>query len=525
MVLNKKKSSQIILLVYFGIIFCLFSCSDFKKNETHQQISDENIVKGKILASTYCKSCHLLPDPSLLDTKNWENGVLPAMGAHLGIFYYGFKEYPNSRNDRNLGPNFYPAKQVLSFLDWQNIMDYYTALSPDSLPGQQRKYEVESNPNLFNVAFPLPQNKLPTTCLVKIDTSIVPNQLLIADVMSKQLYRFDNNLLLLDSIKTISPVVDIEIGKQNIITCDIGIMNPNNGKYGGAECININNKGKMQVDTSFKINQLARPVQITSADFNNDGKIDYLLCEFGNLVGALTWMENKGAGKYEQHIIRNVPGAIKAYVQDVNHDGLPDIWVLFAQGDEGIFLFTNKGNGKFEQKEVLRFPPIYGSSYFELDDFNKDGYPDILYTCGDNADYSPALKPYHGVYIFLNDGKNNFTQKYFFPMYGCFKAIARDFDGDGDLDIAAISFFADYIHHPQESFIYLENKGNFDFKPYSIPGTTTGRWLTMDAGDINGDGKTDLVLGNFSVAPSSIKSPIDWKKGPPFIVLKNSIKR
>ena len=217
-------------------------------------------------------------------------------------------------------------------------------------------------------------------------------------------------------------------------------MNPNNGKYGSAGRISIDEKGKMQADSSLKFDKLARPVQITSADFNKDGKTDYLVCEFGNLTGALSWMENIGDNKYERHVLRGAPGSIKAYIRDVNHDGLPDIWVLFAQGEEGIFLFTNKGHGKFEQEEVLRFQPIFGSSYFELADFNKDGYPDIVYTCGDNADYSPVLKPYHGVYIFMNDGSNHFKQQYFFPMYGCFKAIARDFDGDGDLDIAAISF-------------------------------------------------------------------------------------
>jgi hypothetical protein len=62
-------------------------------------------------------------------------------------------------------------------------------------------------------------------------------------------------------------------------------------------------------------------------------------------------------------------------------------------------LVTNKGHGNFGQEEVLKFPPIYGSSSFALADFNKDGYPDIVYTCGDNADYSQVLKPYHGVYI------------------------------------------------------------------------------------------------------------------------------
>jgi hypothetical protein len=134
-----------------------------------------------------------------------------------------------------------------------------------------------------------------------------------------------------------------------------------------------------------------------------------VVCEFGNLIGSLSWLENKGDNKYERHIIRAVPGAIRAYVNDYNHDGLPDLWVLFAQGDEGIFLFTNQGHGRFTQQTLIRFPPCYGSSSFELVDFNKDGYPDILYTCGDNADFSPVLKPYHGIYIYLNDGHNHFT--------------------------------------------------------------------------------------------------------------------
>ena len=137
----------------------------------------------------------------------------------------------------------------------------------------------------------------------------------------------------------------------------------------------------------------------------------------------------------------------------------------FTQGEEGIFLFTNKGNGVFEQQQVLRFPSIYGSTYFEFADFNKDGLKDIVYTCGDNADYSVVLKPYHGVYIFLNEGNNHFKQKYFFPINGCYKAMARDFDQDGDLDIATIAFFADFSSQPEEGFVYLENEGNFEFDP------------------------------------------------------------
>ncbi len=71
-----------------ALTYFLFSCNDFKKNHSHKNVPDRNIIKGKRLAATYCQSCHMLPEPSLLDTKNWENGVLPAMGPHLGIFNY-----------------------------------------------------------------------------------------------------------------------------------------------------------------------------------------------------------------------------------------------------------------------------------------------------------------------------------------------------------------------------------------------------------------------------------------------------
>jgi hypothetical protein len=38
-------------------------------------------------------------------------------------------------------------------------------------------------------------------------------------------------------------------------------------------------------------------------------------------------------------------------------------------------------------------------------------------------------------------------------MNGASKAMSADFDQDGDLDIAFISYFPDYDHTPHESFI------------------------------------------------------------------------
>ena len=511
------------LLTFFFFACCiilLFSCREnFKRNSTHSETSLLSIQNGKALAAKYCQSCHLLPDPSLLDSKTWEKGVLPNMGPRLGIFSYGFENYPSSKYDKNIGPNFYPSQPILKLEEWQNIIDYYTAVSPDTLPGQHREHPIQVDQSLFTVQFPAISYPNSATSFIKINSDS-SRPLTISDAFTKKTFVFNRNLEVIDSIKNGS-IVNMEFYQNAILTCDIGVLNPNNGKFGKAKYIRFDQKNKLKVDSIPLFDSLQRPVQVTAADLNNDGRTDYVICEFGYLTGSLSWMENLGNNKFSRHVLRGLPGAIKAYIQDYNHDGLPDLWVLFAQGEEGIFLYTNKGNGQFSEEEVLRFPPVYGSSYFELADFNKDGYPDIVYTCGDNADFSPILKPYHGVYIYLNDKTNHFKQIFFFPINGCYKAIARDFDGDGDLDIAAISFFADYANQPEEGFVYLKNTGNFNFLPYSIPEATQGRWLTMDAGDIDGDGKIDLVLGNFSIGPVMKNAKVDWKKAPPFILLKN----
>ncbi|QEC68473.1 VCBS repeat-containing protein [Panacibacter ginsenosidivorans] len=519
-VLLKYKRYVVGVVCMSFFIACFVSCQQYQKNSTHKNVSDESIDMGKKLAATYCQSCHLLPDPSLLDAKSWEKGVLPMMGPRLGIFNNGFEQYPSYRRDKDVDKDFYPSQPILNVVQWQAILDYYTALAPDTLVANKDDVSISSDLSQFKPIVPAFNDPVPRISYINVDTVMAPHNVIICEVNRKGIFRFNNDLQLHDSLYPVGSIVDMSMKKASAVACNIGIMVPNNGKHGTINNLAISRNNKMSYDTIPMFDSLRRPVQIIVSDINKDDKEDYLVCEYGNLKGALSWNENLGNNKFERHVIREVPGAIKAYVQDYNNDGLPDIYVLFAQGDESIFLYTNKGNGKFEEKQLLRFPPVYGSTYFELADFNKDGFPDIVYTCGDNADFSAILKPYHGIYIYLNDGKNNFTQKYFFHINGCFKAMARDFDNDGDLDIAAISFFADYQHRPEEGFVYLENNGNFNFKAYNLPETQKGRWLTMDAGDLDGDGKTDIVLGNFS-APAMIKSLVPFEKGPPFLFLKN----
>jgi hypothetical protein len=270
---------------------------------------------------------------------------------------------------------------------------------------------------------------------------------------------------------------------------------------------------------------LQRPTHFALADLNGDDSDDVVVCEFGYHTGQLAWFANNNDGTFDEHVLMPKPGAVRTYVRDFNRDGRPDIIALMGQGDEGIDIYYNRGNARFERERVLRFHPAYGSSYFELVDFNQDGHLDILYANGDNGDYYPTLKRYHGVRIFINDGSNAFTERYFFPLNGAYRAQAEDFDQDGDLDIAAISFYPDYKDRPEESFVYLENQGGLAFEARTFEGYDRGRWIVFDTGDLDRDGDADIVLGSFTaftaVGDTSGLREKWWREGSSIAILEN----
>ncbi|MEO6328097.1 MAG: VCBS repeat-containing protein [Ginsengibacter sp.] len=478
---------------FIGLSF-IISCTPLNNREESP---------GEGLSKTYCGSCHLFPEPALLDKRTWKDDVLPPMAKKLGIDYLYETPLPAQNH-------------IITVEEWREILTYYLNYAPDTMPAQQRDV-VKAMTNLFiEKIVKLPQGNFPSTSFVKIDEG--NHWIYAASTFDSSLNIYNQQLNLVSHNKVKGTVVDLnfntpllQAGKRNGIFTDIGIMNPNDRSTGSVDTFDIDEKGNLTYMARV-FDSIPRPVQITKYDLDSDGKQDYLVCGFGNTKGAFYWMRASADKGFEKKILSPLPGAIKAYINDLNNDGLPDIIVLMAQAQEGIFLFVNKGNGIFEAKKVLDFPPIYGSSFFELIDFNNDGYKDLLYTCGDNGDYSSkALKYYHGVYIYLNDKKNNFSQKYFFPIHGCYKALARDFDKDGDLDIAAISFFPDTKNQPQESFIYLEQTTAFHFTPFTINAFDEGSWMTMDAGDVDGDGYEDIVLGSLiPPIPGKIEA---WKKG------------
>lgn len=476
-----KKASAVTVVFISIIFFVSYSCNNNKNK------ADKTVAEGETLARVHCISCHVFPEPELLDKKTWAMGVLPKMAELM----YVEKIY-NSNNAKGTMSDMPTSDgrpdQLFPYEKWEKIVNYYSTKAPEKLPGRTDTLSpIQIGMKNFSTFSFYGRFTNPVTTLVCFDT--VSKKIIFSDGNAGKVFVANSSFNITDSFFTSPGVTDIHPDKDMAVVA-LGTMSPSDVPRGKLEILK---KGGESVTV---IGNLRRPVQASYADFNNDGREDIVISEFGFRQGAINWFENNGNGKYTKHKLKSLVGAIRTEVYDFNKDGKPDIVALIAQADESVLIFYNEGNGQFREERVIRFPSVYGSNYFQLFDFNSDGFMDILTTNGDNADYSIILKPYHGIRIFYNNGRNQFEQKYFLPVYGAQKAIPGDFDNDGDIDIVSIAFYPDYEKLPEESFIYWENAGNNNYKKYTFNGFAEGRWLTMDAGDMDGDGDKDIILGN-----------------------------
>ncbi|MEP6738335.1 MAG: VCBS repeat-containing protein [Chryseolinea sp.] len=522
------KSARLICIL---AIACM-ACKENKETKTgSQQPIKESMLSGQELATVHCGRCHSLVDPSELPRSSWKNDVLPSMGHRMGI--YKGDHQPDSLFDQGISgtvvrrANIYPEQAVLAKEDWNKIVSYYLSNAYDTILPPKKDKRPKNFLKHFKYREVMYSHRPALTSLVKIlpgNRGIVYSD----GKLNKSILTFLTSDLQknYDIPFPTTPISYYEKSDTLYLTMAGNGVFPNDIPAGSLQKISKSKNSKTYDRAKVVLTKMQRPVHMAYGDLDNDGDEDIVACEYGDLTGKLVWFQNMGHDRYLEKSLRGTPGAIGAVIKDVDKDGFNDIIVLMAQGDEGVFLYTNKKNGFFTERRLLSFSPLNGSQYIELADFNKDGFDDLIYVSGDNADLTPILKQHHGIYIFLNDGEFNFTQRWFYQLNGAYKAMARDYDLDGDLDIAAISFFPDYHNYPEESFVYLENKGNLKFVDYSFPQSTNGRWIVMDAADMDADGDVDIALGSFVYfTPQGDTTGLGKKwltAGPSVIVLENT---
>ncbi|MBD3162279.1 MAG: VCBS repeat-containing protein [Candidatus Eisenbacteria bacterium] len=305
-------------------------------------------------------------------------------------------------------------------------------------------------------------------------------------------------------------------GDLDVLIASMGLMLPNNDPIGSV--IALENLGGTSFRQRVLVEGVARVTDVRAGDLDGDGDLDLVAGQFGYDQGEIRWMENRGGWRYESHRLLNLSGTIHTPITDADGDGDLDIFALVSQEWEEIYLFVNDGAGSFERRIIYgAATDDYCSSGIAVDDLDGDGDPDVLYTNGDAfvaTDYRPL--PNHGVQWLENLGGGEFAFHRIADLPGAYGPCIADVDGDGDPDGICGSCFNHWDRPEARSVVWFENAGESGMLPHAVASRPT-HLVTMDAGDLNGDGRVDLVTGGMALYPpfDSIERITAWIQTAP----------
>ena len=244
------------------------------------------------------------------------------------------------------------------------------------------------------------------------------------------------------------------------------------------------------------------PSSVVVADFDRNG-----LPDLAGVFGALNnrWaavQRQSSAGQWQTPVyVLGQSGVaptntLCVEAGDLNNDGKPD---LVAGGRSfGIQTFLGDGAGDFVAQSPT--PACVGTACpyrLQLVDFDRDGNQDVL-VVGNNfpSGSDPAF-----VGVMMGDGIGRFASlKTLYsapPSLGVAYAFAGDIDGNGRPDIV-------FSHSAGTGIVANTPTGFAAPQIVTLPGGVLGM------NDINGDGKSDLVV--LRVSPTSPSSPpgVGW---------------
>ncbi len=194
-------------------------------------------------------------------------------------------------------------------------------------------------------------------------------------------------------------------------------------------------------------------------------------------------------------------------VADVNSDGLEDLYIGGAKGQPGQ-LYIQKSSGVFaiDKQDVFNVYADFEDVAVLFFDADKDGDADLFIGAGGNTGRPSSRELQHRLY--KNDGKGKFVIDFKgFPNndMNCAVAAAYDFDEDGDEDLFVGSRSVPYNYGiTPQSYIY-RNDGNGHFADATAALNKSiaeaGMITCAEWADITGDGKKELIIAGEWMTP------------------------
>ena len=308
---------KIPIIFFLLATFVFYQCVEDNKKPTQQNTSN---LTGEELAKTYCVACHQYPTPDLLDKKTWSEFVLIRMGAFMGIYQEG-EQYVGKLSDKSIEPgiggqrikaaNVYPKEPILTTEEWEKIIEFYITNAPVKLPASPKRRIRLGIPLFESKPFSLNKTINPLVQSMAVDET---SKVVYAAEFKGGIFKYDFKGKQLDHFSAETHIVEMKIRENEMMLLDMATRYASDNPKG---TFSIANSFEDIKQNKYKTNiqKLMRPVDFAVGDLTGNDREDIVLAEYGNLLGALSWLENKEDGTYERHELFPDDGSIKVKLE------------------------------------------------------------------------------------------------------------------------------------------------------------------------------------------------------------------
>jgi hypothetical protein len=220
---------------------------------------------------------------------------------------------------------------------------------------------------------------------------------------------------------------------------------------------------------------------VAIGDVNGDGKPDLVAPSGSGTISELVGNGDGSFGVTDDYYAGN--GVDGVTIGDLNGDGKPDL-VTANQGDGTVSVLLGTGGGNFGAATTFALPVIGGvrpmPTSVVIGDLDGDGRPDLALPDQNN----PYLS------VMLGTGGGNFSAAPVPPLrtgYMPYDVAIGDLNGDGKPDLVSANVTPNTV-------TVLLNQGGAFFG--SVDYGTGNQPVAVAIADLNGDGKPDIVTAN-----------------------------